>query len=926
MVDRDDDGRLHSQSSFGELDSDTEHVTEVPDMSRSLSGSRSEPSLYERSQVTGGHAYGVHFGTETHRMSRTHESQRPHSARYSSHYVDPSTVDSVFDAVQPTSLGSTRSSSQQYLSAASSQQYLSAASSTLSHQYLTASEELGGYYYSAAEELDTDIFQTRTPAPPGVQTDKVATERVQQKGLRSHETFDEPCVDREEHEMVVEIPAVEHSEEFLVVESPRSTCTPASVTSQCHVFTFPGDGGSKETGSTRTSESHVYSKTTTCQQVFIVPEIVSTVQSVSTEEQPPAEGATTAPQSTELQTEEGDEASPPKPPEKQLSEEEEELIKCAQFEIDAMVISLDTTTENALQSENGSEPEESDVKSVDLDIRQRKEFDPRRHSVKPLTEITVDVPTETFITESLVEEEEAKTVESISQPTQPSLLLPTTTPTELHTRPRSPWQPRERIQVPEGPTERIVSFESSSLVLAQSVVTKDSDSEAQARVPKHGLPVELLEADVDDDPELVTAFEKQGSLQTEAESSSQNLTLKPQWMVRPSSPWAKENLEKQTSKTDPVQEAALYELKPSGRESPKLFEYSSSSDDIVLEEKLSSFEELAPPLVDSPVPKVETKQTTILETVPPTSSTYGAKPEPKDVIPAQDRDQGEGQQSDDFIIVDPVELLHEGDTQGDTGTQSDPHTQSETFSDYDINFEPVISEVSATSHKAPPTGSERTGSVPDRPSIKLDIKHTFDLDEEEDDLVGEVDFSEEFAKLGREKELKFEDEEETGLSLKPQWLVRPTSPWSHEKMAEMSQHPLSPKIASQPEIHVKGTSGVQEPMTRSLTEEHEKLFSMESSEGSSLTISDRGSSVTISDTQDRTGSSDTLDYDADEEISSGSEVLQSPRQGKKWRTQDILEGMPTIEGMRQPIILQIFCRKLHENEGIFTERGRGMRP
>ena len=756
-----------------------------------------------------------------------------------------------------------------------------AASSTLSHQYLTASEELGSsgsMYYSAAEEFDTDIFQTRIPAPPGVQTDKVATERVQQKGVRSHETFDEPCVDREEHEMVVEIPAVEHSEEFLVVESPRSTCTPSSVTSQSHVFTFPGDDASPETGSTRTSESQVYSKTTISQQVVIVPEIVSTVQSAPTEEELPVAGATTAPQSTELQAEEGAEASPPKPPKKQLSEEEEEFIKCAQFEIDAIVISLDTTTENASQSENGSELEESDVESVDLDIRQRKEFDPRRHSVKPLTEVTVDVPTETFITESLVEVEEAKTVESIPQPTQPSLLLPTTTSTELHTRPRSPWQPRERILVPEGPTERIVSFESSSLVLTQSVVTKDSDSEAQARVPKHGLPVELLEADVDDDPELVTAFEKPGSLQTDAESSSQSLTLKPQWMVRPSSPWAKENLEKQTSKTDPVQEAALYELKPSGRESPKLFEYSSSSDDVVLEEKLPSFDEMAPPMADSTVPIVTAEQTTISETVSSTSSSHAAETELKDQV--QGQDQAEGQESEDFIIVDPVELLREGDALGDTGTQSDPHTLSETFSDYDINFEPVTSEVSSTSHMAPPTGSGRTGSVSDMPSIKLDIKHTGDLDEEEDDLVGEVDFSEEFAKLGREKELKFEDEEETGLSLKPQWLVRPTSPWSHEKMAEMSQHPLSPKSASQLEIHVTGTSGVQEPMTRRLTEEHEKLFSVESSEGSSLTISDRGSSVTISDTQDRTGSSDTLDYDADEEISSGSEVLQSPRQGK----------------------------------------------
>ena len=732
-------------------------------------------------------------------------------------------------------------------------------------------------YYSATEEMDTGYFPTHTPAPPGAQTDKVATERVQQKGVRSHEAFDEPCVDREEHEMVVEIPTSEHSEEFLTVESPRSTCTPSSVTSQSHVFTFPSDDISTETGSSRTSESHAYSNTTISQQVIIVPEIVSKAQSAPPEEQPPLEGVTAVPEATELQSEEEATASPPKPPKKQRSEEEEEFIKCAQFEIDAMVISLDTTTENASQSENGSEQEESDVESVDLDIRQRKEFDPRRYSVKALTEITVDVPTETFITESLVEEEEAATVESVPQPSQSSLLLPTTTATELYTRPRSPWQPRERIQVPEEPTERIVSFESSSLVLAQSVVTKDSDLGAQTRVPEHRLPVELMEADVDDDPELVTAFEKPEGPHTEAESSSQSLTLKPQWMVRPTSPWARENLEKQASRTDPEQEAALYELKPSGRESPKLFEYSSSSDDIVLEEKLPSFDKtVAPPKAVSPVPIAEAEQT-FSETVPIPSSTEvaKAKSEPQDAIPVQD------QESDDFIILDPVQLLCEGDTLGDTGTQSDPHTQSETFSDYDINFEPVTSEVSAASQMAPPTGSGRAGRVPDRPSIKLDIKHERDEEEDDDDLMGEVDLSEEFAKLDRERELKLEDEEETSLSLKPQWLVCPTSPWSHEKMTEMS-HPLSPKSASQPEIrekHVTGISGEKEPMTGSLTEEHEKLFSMESSEGSSLTISDRGSSVTISDTQDRTGSSDTLDYDADEEISSGSEVLQSPGQG-----------------------------------------------
>ena len=898
-----------------------EHVTEVPDMSRSLIGSRSEPSLYERSELTSGQPYRA----ETYRTSRTHESQRPHSARYSSqvtdpskvdsalysshrtYYADPSAVDSVFDTVQPASLGSTRSfsqqylsgassqqyisatSSQQYLSAASSQQYISAASSTLSHQYLTASEGLGSsgsIYYSATEEKDSESSHTHTPAPPGVHTEKLATERLQQKGDRSHETFDEPCIDREEHEMVVEIPAAEHSEEFLVMESPRLTCTPSSVTSQSQVFTFPSDDTRTETGSSSTSESHAYSKTTISQQVIIVPEIVSTAQSAPAEEQPPLEGATAAPEATALQSEEEAITLPPKPPKKQRSEEKEEFIKCAQFEIDAMVISLDTTTENVSQSENGSEQEESDVESVDLDIRQRKEFDPRRHSVKPLTEITVDVPTETFITESLVEEEEATTDESIPQPSQPSLLLPTTTATELHARPRSPWQPRERIQVPEEPTERIVSFESSSLVLAQSVVTKDSDvvtkdsdSGARTKVPEHRLPVELLEADIDDDPELVTAFEKPEGPIAEAELSSQSLTLKPQWMVRPTSPWARENLEKQTIKTNQEQEAALSELKPSGRESPKLFEYSSSSDDVVLEEKLPSFDmTVAAPMAVSPVPITEAQQTPISETVQSPSSTDAAKAksESQDAIPVQDRE------SDDFIIVDPVELLHEGDTLGDTGTQSDPHTQSETFSDYDINFEPVASEVSAISHVAPLTGSGRAGRVPDRPSIKLDIKYEREEEEDDDDLMGEVDLSEEFAKLDREKELKLEDDEVTSLSLKPQWLVRPTSPWSHEKMTEMS-HPLSPKSASQPDIqgkHDTGTSGEKEPMKRSFTEEHEKLFSMESSEASSLTISDRGSSVMISDTPDRTGSSDTLDYDADEEISSGSEVLQSPGQGK----------------------------------------------
>ena len=35
----------------------------------------------------------------------------------------------------------------------------------------------------------------------------------------------------------------------------------------------------------------------------------------------------------------------------------------------------------------------------------------------------------------------------------------------------------------------------------------------------------------------------------------------------------------------------------------------------------------------------------------------------------------------------------------------------------------------------------------------------------------------------------------------------------------------------------------------------------------------------------------------------------------------ISQGAPTPEGVRQPIILQIFCRKLHENERIWTEGG-----
>ena len=41
--------------------------------------------------------------------------------------------------------------------------------------------------------------------------------------------------------MVLEFPAVERKEEFLVVDSPRSTCTPSSVSSQSQVFTFPSD-------------------------------------------------------------------------------------------------------------------------------------------------------------------------------------------------------------------------------------------------------------------------------------------------------------------------------------------------------------------------------------------------------------------------------------------------------------------------------------------------------------------------------------------------------------------------------------------------------------------------------------------------------------------------------------------------------------
>ena len=748
----------------------------------------------------------------------------------------------------------------------------------------------------------------------------------------------------------MDLPASEHREEFFVLESPRSTCTPSSTSGSGYMFTFPvvdaieedahaqrqssGPGETSQGAETWHTQTERTQRTVTSQQVVIVPEMAAIAQSAPAQDSGAKRDVITLDDVTTSESTTDDVIGAegpvldarPEPAKKQRSQEEDEFIKAAQFEIDALVISLDTSTSenwSETATENGSEMgEESDADSVALDIRQLKEFDVKRGSVPALTEITmVQSPSQASITEAPVEAEVAMTAEQAPDSgLSDSLLLPPTSSSGLTDRPRSPWHHVE-TEAPEDPTERIVSLDSSSLVVSQSVVTQVTDTGSspdaitlQLPVQERPLPVELPQEDVEDDPELVTAFnEPDDTTTTTTKKESSGLSLKPQWMVRPTSPWAKENLQKQTSRTDPSHDAPDAESRPSGRESPKLFEYSSSSDGHD-ETKLPSFGAAVGATATTVQAHVATTSQPITQQFVTIEQEQEKEKESKDSTTAQGQNI-----DDDYIIVDPQELLREGDIFGDTETpsESQSHTQSETFSDYDINFETLeqtmTSELSSVPSVAPPTtgtgsdlaqtGSSRTGSVPEKPSIQVEPQ---DGDSEDDDLdlEGEVDFSQEFASLDQElAEEGHTATEESGFSLKPQWLVRPSSPWSHDKMVEMShpheheQEPMgahqsdsSPRIPPEAEpsdaslvtlqqmSSSHGSSQLQEltsdskPQKASSTPE-----AMMSSTDTFQTLESSGAESTS--TLQMTGSSDTLDYDADEEISSGSEVLQTLEQG-----------------------------------------------
>ncbi len=307
--------------------------------------------------------------------------------------TDPGAVNLVFAAVQQPYSSSTTSlyssateglttyetaesrsiSSGQYYSAASdldsdaskqpdsrswsSNQFYSASSDLESESTSTSASRT--HYYSVPESLDSDTSKQTQTLFHEITDDK-AIERVQVRGPRSHETFQEPCIDRAEDIMLVEDPITDRKEEYLVMESPRSTCTPSSVASQSQVFTFPPT-------------------TTDQQEPMIVPTSTGEAHSVPPEFQ--VDFFSTEPQV------EG--AGAKEPIKRQLSDEDKEFIKAAQFEIDALVISLDTVSDSVSENtETNSEYSESES-SVDLDIRQRRELGDRRQSVKPFTEINL---------------------------------------------------------------------------------------------------------------------------------------------------------------------------------------------------------------------------------------------------------------------------------------------------------------------------------------------------------------------------------------------------------------------------------------------------------------------------------------------------------------------------------------------------------
>ncbi len=654
---------------------------------------------------------------------------------------------------------------------------------------------------------------------------------------RIHETLREPSTDRDERHVVLELPAVEHTEQFLPGDSPRPTVTPPSAAAS-HEFHFSDDTRSQPDLAAIEADSEE------SLEHVVQAESISPEESVVPLTEEAAAEAAEAP-------EEETAAAQPEPAKRQLSQEEEDFIKAAQYEIDALVISLDSRTAGGepwseSATENGSEMDESDADSVALDIRQLKEFDPRRESIQALTEVTVDTPTEGA--ESPVQVEEAVTAEmtpktQASRPQSQSLLTPTA-PTSSD-RPRSPWHHRDRV--PSESTELKVSPDTPQVVLTETTQTAVSagDVSIVLELPMSSsppLPPEPTEDDADD-PELVTAFHEESA---EGDASTE-LSLKPQWMVRPSSPWAPENLHKEPSKT----ESHVEELKPSGRDSPKLFDYSSSSDG-----------RDDPALKETPAEAAAAEETPhqfapiVTTQIEPTASAKAP----------QDRDEEDEEEEDAFIIVDPQELLKEADIFGDGGTHSDPHTQSESFSDYDLSFEAVDQPGAPEETEAVGTGS---------PGVQTP-RHTD------------------------------EDQEGEDFSLKPQWLVRPLSPWFPEKMAEMSHSgfpaqpelttPTDEKSPSQTDSHradASETSPDHPEMTSStfvtvsttdppppdaasgLSSPPQVMVSSDASllTSSSDTIQLLGSSGTLP------GSSENLGYDADEEISSGSEALHSPGRG-----------------------------------------------
>ncbi len=809
----------------------------------------------------------------------TRSTQSPES----SEFRDSSAVNMVFAAVQPpyssssTSLYSSATEGPTSYETAesrsiSSGQYYSAQSdlesdaskqpdsrSWSSAQFYSASSDLDSestpipgtrtHYHSVPESLDSDTSKQTQTISTDISEDR-AIERVQVPGPRSHETFHEPCIDREEDIMVVEDPITDRQEEYLV-ESPRSTCTPSAVTPHTQMFTFP----------VLSSDQH---------EAAVVPSSSTQAHSVPPEFQ--VDFFSIEPQVKE--------ACAKEPIKKQLSDEDKEFIKAAQFEIDALVISLDTVSDSVSENTDAYSEYSESESSVDLDIRQRRELGDRRQSVKPFTEINLrpNFSAERlrildFSDESHEGSREITPPKQQEQPPVQSTLVLPIQQTPHADRPRSPWHHQEQVSIPAEiqPAMSAVSVETSSTVSESMVsyIEPEIQPEESAVVhsgPAIGLPVQIS-IESQDDAELTAAFEKPESEKSSLEPEPELLTLKPQWMVRPSSPWARDNLERQISRDSAKDEAeaeSRQAIKPRSpkRESPKLFDYSSSSSSGADQEKVHKTVEMH-----------STKDT---------------------VTSIKDSEM------DDFIVVDPLELLHEQEI---IITSSDErHTQSETFSDYSETLLDITEHgiPKAKSSDLPKCDTKLTESSAKEtlPSVQLET------DDYDDDLMAEITFHQEKDTMSEHKP---EDDDLSAFSLKPQWLVRPSSPWSHDKLVEMSHHtfPLSPtsdsahlslpttsspKIGQQISeptisIDVSHTDDKELPMP-SIIElpgdketESEASMSMLGSDISISTLSESSvATLTASKEElhdDQSGSSD-YDADIDEERSSGSEMFQSP--------------------------------------------------